>query len=315
MKNYGLLKYKNTDVNSFTSNNGMLLRKLINPLLRRLLKLAVENEVIIDNYPRLKRKQPYIFVSLHGFVEDTIANLSTIDRNAYLLFGTTNQLEINKEMYFAWLNGFIYVNREDQKSRSDALLKMERVLNNGNSVLIFAEGGFNNTENSLCLRLFASPYYLAKSTKVKVVPIAPFKEYGTKTIYMNIGKPIDLSRFDDKSIALKHLRNRLATLMYQNIERHSSRLQRSKLANDPRMAFMEERKKEYQKTNWTRDVWDEELTRYLDTDDREYNAVQESMDNIVITKDNAKIMAPILIRRAENQKYDFKKYMHENWDK
>ena len=78
---------------------------------------------------------------------------------------------------------------------------------------------------------------------------------------------------------------------------------------------MEERKKEYQKTKWTRDVWDEELTRYLDADDREYNAVQESMDNIVITKDNAKIMAPILIRRAENKKYDFKKYMHENWDK
>ena len=69
------------------------------------------------------------------------------------------------------------------------------------------------------------------------------------------------------------------------------------------------------KTKWTKDVWDEELTQYLDEDDREYNAVMESMDNINITKDNAEIMGPILARRYDQKRYDFKSYMKKNWNK
>jgi len=177
--------FKNATVDNFTSDIGMGLRKKINPVLRRLLKIVTKGELIVDNYPKLEEDVPYIFVSTHNFVEDTIANLSTIDRNAYLLFGTTDQLEVNPEMYAAWLNGFIYVDRENPQNRKDALLKMQRVLENGNSVLIFAEGGFNNTENLLCQKLFASPYILSKVTGAKVVPIAPFNEFGSDKIYMN----------------------------------------------------------------------------------------------------------------------------------
>lgn len=315
MKNYGILKFSKVGVDDFTSDIGLDLRKKINPVLRRLLKLAVKGELIVDRYPNLEKDTPYIFVSLHRFVEDTIANLSTIDRNAYLLFGTTDQLEVNKEMYAAWLNGFIYVDRFDSQSRKESITKMIRVLDNGNSVLIFPEGGFNNTENLLCQKLFASPYYLAKATGAKVVPIAPFYEFGSDKIYMNVGDPLDLTKYDDKAEALEVLRDALATLCFENIERHSTPIDRSKLGEDPRMDFMRERCQEYLKTKWTKDVWDEELTRYLDIQDREMRDVEESMDSIVITPQNAGIMGPILVRRQESQKYDFKKFMHENWNK
>lgn len=315
MKNYGIIKFQYANVDNFTSNFGMNFRKRINPVLRRILKLATKGELIVDNYPELNDDEAYIFVSTHNFVEDTIANLSTIDRDAYLLFGTTDQLEVNPEMYFAWLNGFIYVDRYNTENRKSALLKMERVLENGNSVLIFPEGGFNNTENLLCQKLFSSPYILSKTTKCKVVPIAPFYEFGSDKIYMNVGEPVDLSNFDDKKEALTYLRDILSTLVYENIEKHASHIVRNELGSDPRMDFMEERRLEYLKTKWTKDVWDEELTRYFDEADREYNAVQESMDNIKITKENAGIMAPILVKRMEDKKYDFKNYMHQNWNK
>lgn len=315
MKNYGIMGFKDSNVENFTSNIGMDIRKKINKPLRKILKLATKGEIIIDNYPTLEDGKAYIFVSLHNFVEDTIANLSTIDRNAYLLFGTTDQLEVNKEMYAAWLNGFIYVDRQDKQNRQDALLKMERVLKNGNSVLIFAEGGFNNTENLLCQKLFASPYILAKKTGLEVVPIAPFYEFGTNQIYMNVGNPVDLSVYDDKKEALLELRDILSTLLYNSIEKHSTKISRNDLGNNPRLDFMEQRKLEYLKTKWTKDVWDEELTQYLDSKDKEYIAVQESMDNIEITKDNAYIMGPILVKRLESLKYDFKNYMHKNWNK
>lgn len=315
MKNYGIMGFQNATIENFTSDIGMEIRKKINPMLRRLLKIATKGELIVDNYPKLEEDVPYIFVSTHNFVEDTIANLSTIDRNAYLLFGTTDQLEVNPEMYAAWLNGFIYVDRENPKNRKDALLKMQRVLENGNSVLIFAEGGFNNTENLLCQKLFASPYILSKITGAKVVPIAPFNEFGSDKIYMNVGEPIDLSKYDNQKEALFDLRDSLATLLYESIEKHSTPIVRSELGRDPRLDYMEQRRQEYLKTKWTKDVWDEELTRYFDAEDREYNSVQESMDNIIVTSDNASIMAPVLVKRLEAKKYDFKKYMHENWNK
>ena len=218
MKNYGIMKFQYANVENFTSDFGMNVRKKINPILRKVLKLATKGEIIVTNYPKLNDDEPYIFVSTHSFVEEAIANLSTIDRNAYMLFGTTDQLEVNKEMYFAWLNGFIYVDRRNQKNRNEAVLKMERVLKNGNSVLIFAEGGFNNTENLLCQKLFASPYVLAKATKAKVVPIVPFREFGSDKIYLTIGDPMDLSMYDDKKEALRALRDTLATYMYNSID-------------------------------------------------------------------------------------------------
>ena len=253
-------------------------------------------------------------MSTHNFVEDSIANLSVIDRNAYLLFGTTDQLKVNKEMYAAWANGFIYVDRQNNVSRKEALLKMKRVLDSGTSVLIFAEGGFNNSENLLCLKLFASPYILSKQTGIKVVPIAPFYEPGTNDIYINAGEPLDLTRFDDKKEALTLLRDNLATLLYENIFKYASRIKRQELGDDPRLDYMESRRKEYLKTNWTKDVWDEELTQYLDDYDKEILAINNDLSKLNLNINNS-YLAKDVLKRVKEKKYDFKKYMHENWNK
>lgn len=313
MINYFLLKYKTADVQNFTSDIGIKLRRIINPCLRKVFRLATKGKVIIDKYPKLNKSEPYIFVPTHAFCEDTIATLSLIDRSAYVLFGTTDQLEHNPLVNAAWLNGLIYIDRTDREHRKSAILKMQRILNSGSSVMVFAEGGLNNTENLLLQKLFASPYILAKSTGCKVVPVAPFYEFGTENIYMNAGEPVDLSQYDNQHEALTVLRDAMATLVWENIENHASQLIRKEMGNDPRAEFMEERRLEYRKNKWTRDVWDEELTRYFDKEDREYIAVQESMDNIIITAKSAKSVVLYLIRREEELKYDFKQYMHKYW--
>ena len=315
MKNYGLQRFKKATVRSFTSDFGIILRRHLNPILRPVLRMATKGTLHIDRYPQLSKGKSYIFVAAHNFCEDTIATLSTIDRNAYVLFGTTDQLEYNPQVYAAWLNGFIYVDRENKESRKTSIAKMERILNAGSSVLVFAEGGFNNTENLLCQRLFASPYILARSTGVEVVPVAPFYEFGSKDIFMNVGDPIDLARFEDKNAALETLRDALATLIYENIENHASRLKREQLGENVRLEYMEQRRQEYLKNKWHTDVWEEELTIYRSPEERESQAVAQSMDNIIVTKRNAYIMAPILAQRAEDRKYDFLVYMKANWDK
>ena len=83
--------------------------KNLSHVLKKVLKIATPEKIIIDRYPELNTDEPYIFVSTHGFSNDIIACLASIDRSAYLLMGSTNQVEYNRLMYAAWLNGFIYV--------------------------------------------------------------------------------------------------------------------------------------------------------------------------------------------------------------
>lgn len=315
MKNYGLLRFKTATVENFTSDFGIRARRLFNPILRPILKMATKGNIHIDRYPDLPKGKPYIFVAAHNFCEDAIATLATIDRNVYVLFGTTDQLEYNPQVYAAWLNGFIYVDRTDKEHRKTAVIKMKRILNAGTSVLIFAEGGFNNTENLLCHRLFASPYILARDTGAQVVPVAPFYEFGSKDIYMSVGDPIDLAQYEDKNEALDILRDVIATLVFENFENHASHFNRDELGSDSHLGFMERRRLEYLKNKWHRDIWEEELTIYRTPAEREHQAVAESMDKIIITKHNAAIMAPILVHRVEEKKYNFLAYMKANWDK
>ena len=299
MKNIGLIRYKKADINNFTSATGLKFRQLINKPLRFILKLATNGKIIVESYPKLEKGKPYIFASTHSFVEEVCALLATIDRNAYSLIGTTEQLEHNPKIYANWLTGFIYVNREDPVSRKESLPKMEKVINNGSSILIFPEGGWNNTENLLVQNLFPGVYYLAKATGAKVVPISTFNEFDSKEIYIKVGVPIDLSLLDKKE-ALIQLRDYLATMKYEQIEKHSTPINRDELGIEPRIDFMEERKKEYMRLKWTKDVWEEELTVYKDKNNPSPEEIRESLDNVEITKENAYIMAPILVKRKED---------------
>lgn len=76
--------------------------------------------------------------------------------------------------------------------------KMKRVLNAGNSIMLFPEGGYNNTEEKLINRLFAGPWLLAKECGTEVVPIISFNDYGSKDIYISAGSPIQLDLYEKK---------------------------------------------------------------------------------------------------------------------
>lgn len=314
MKNYGLGWIKTANIDNFTSKTGIKLRRAIHKPLQIVLKLATKRKIIVENYPKLEKGVPYIFASTHSFDEDIISNLATIDRNAYVLIGTTDQLDFNPTMYAAWLNGLIYVDRLDKNSRQESLKKMEKIIKSGTSILMFPEGGWNNTENLIVQNLFGGPYYLSKLTGAKVVPISAFNEMGSSKIYIRVGDPIDLSKYDKKD-ALIELRNSLATMRFNQMELYSTPIERSKLSSDARLNFMEQRKNEYLRVNWSRDVWDEELTVYKDKNCPSPEDIRKSIDDVVITKENAEIFAPILVKRLDDKKYDFKNYMHQNWNK
>ncbi len=314
MRNIGLYKFKNRTVDNFTTDIGIKIRRIINRPLRFILGIATNGKIIVENYPKLKKGKPYIFAATHSMVEEVSAILSAIDRSTYTLIGTTEQLEHNPKIYANWVNGMIYVNRLDVDSRRSSIPKMERVLKSGSSVLVFPEGGWNNTECLPCQKLFASPYILSADTGFDIVPLSVFNEFGKKEIYIDFGEPFSVAGCE-KDEALSMLRDKLATMKWHQIENHASHISKAELSADCRMEWMKERKAEYLKCKWTKDVWDEELTVYKDKTHPSPEEVRRTLKNVKVTKYNAHIILPILEQIKEDEKYNFNRFMHENWNK
>lgn len=312
-KNIGLVDWKNKDAENFTTDAGIVIRRKINPIVKGLIKLATKQTVILDGYPALDKNETYIFASGHFFPDEVNSNLMSIDRNVYLLAGTTDQIDTNPKMYIAWLNGLIYVNKLDPVSRKDSVEKMVRILNSGTSVLMFPEGVLNNTENLYCGLLYPGIYYLAQRTNKKIVPMASQTEYGSDKVYTKVGDPIDFTGKSKKE-ALIELRDAIATIRYELME-HYPPLIRETLEGDQHLKNMEDRKKIYDQVNWTKEVWDEEITPYISKEYTTPEVVRESFDDVIITPHNAHIIAPFLVSREEDKKYDFKRYMKKNWNK
>lgn len=314
-KNILLTRVFHSDAESFTSSFGIQFRRFINPVFRRILWLASGHRIHLETYPKLEKGTPYIFVSTHSFVEDIITNLACIDRSAYMLIGSRDHVEHNPLLYAAWLNGMVFVDKTNPDNRRASVDKMARVLENRSSVVLFPEGSWNNTENLLVQPLFAGPWLLAQRTKCKVVPIAMFHEFKSRDIYVKVGEPLELAELEKRE-ALDMLRDSMATMFYDLMCAHSTKLKREDLGSDPRLDFMEKRKNEYLRLKWTRDDFGMEITCYRDhTLPPTPQQVRASFDNVVITPENAAILAPILLRREEDKKYDFVQYMHENWKK
>lgn len=310
-----LTRVETSTPETFATPFGFKFRRFIKPALRPILRLASGRRIHVERYPKLEEGVPYIFASTHSFVDDVITNYSVVDRSAYMLVGTPDQVEHNPLMYASWLCGMVFVDKTDPQNRKDAVEKMVRVLENKTSVIVYPEGAWNNTENLLVQPLFASPWVLAQRTGCKVVPVAMHQEYKKKDIWYRAGDPLDLAGMEKKE-ALDTLRDAMATLTWDLMADHATVLKRSELGPEPRLQYIDERMREYLCTNWTRDDWAMEVTIYRDkTLPPTPEAVRASFDNMRITPQNAAILAPILARREEDRKYDLVSYMQKNWRK
>ncbi len=312
MRNVFLKQFEYANVSDFTSDAGLKIRKAINPLWRAILKQCISRKIYVESYPKLDRKKAYLFVANHSFDEDIISILANIDRNVYALHGTTDQMRYNPVFMALWLNGMIYVNRLDRVSRKDAVEKMKRVLSLGNSVLVFPEGGYNNTENHLIMPLFNSPYILSKEMSVEVVPVISFCDIDSQEIYIRAGEPIDLAKMRDKEEAMAALRDKMATMLWYMLEKHTSPIKRCEMEPDARLWFMETRKRVYECQKWHADVWKEELTFYAGHGVTTPAQARAFVDSVRVSSKNAAIFADMLLRREEDKRYDLEEYLREN---
>lgn len=330
-----LSRIKENTVENFTTPLGIKLRSISYKLLKQPLKIYTcsclrkvkcdkkkgqafsfnpYKEMVLDDnyYPKLEKDKAYIFVPTHRYTEDVNSVLGHIDRDAYLLFGSSEQLQYNPQTFAVWAWGMIYVNRLDTKSKQEAMKKLEYLLNRKTSVIIWVEGKYDNTENLLCGPIAESAYVLSRKTGAEIVPVCTYFPDNSNQLITMFGDPIALGKIENKQEAQQVLRDTLATMNYHALEKYSTPLIRSQMDGDIHLKYMEERKKEYLKKPWYHDVWDEELHDVM-MDTSSPQVVRESLDKVLHNPISEAIPGPTLIKRREDQKYDFKAYMKKNW--
>ena len=316
MKNIFAKRALNEDVTKLKERT-IKIKRFFFPLLKQFVKLNnlfKRKRIIIENFPKLDKGEQFIFAAGHSFPNEIAVNISKLDRHIYTLIGTTDQVKNNPAMALLWWIGMIYVNKKDPVSRHDSFLRMKKVLQNGSSVMLFPEGVLDNEENILCNR--PNPgglYHLAIETGKKVVPIVSQTYNDSKTIRFIAGEPQDFSKMT-KEEAIKWWQTQITFMRFDMMSKEPI-LERASLTGDIHEQYMESRRETYMEVHWTEDVWDEEIMPCKEKGYSTPKEVRASLDKVELTNNNIGILAPIIARRAEDIKYDFTKYMHENWDK
>ena len=257
------------------------------------------NNIVVERYPKLDKDESYIFVGSHVCPEDIETMLNIIDRNAYLILGSVENLNYNPEVYLSWLNGMIVFNVLDQNERSTLPAKMERVLQT-QSILIFPEGSHNYDLNKLIKPLYDGPVNLALKTGKKIVPVAMVKDYEKNVAYLDVGNPIDVSglnlniqdyypgkeeneKYRIKSMS-SYVRDQMATAVWHMIERHLTPIRRSDYV-DLGQHFADFYVTDtFQKINWKHDVFDAEYLTKKTKEEQEYEAVVRTLSGLHLKK-------------------------------
>lgn len=307
------------DVKHFTTDIGLFIRKKTFPLFRRLCNFFTHatifytnsdvekllsrkqnaNNIVVQNYPNLKKDESYIFVGSHVCPEDIETMINVLDRNAYLVLGSVENLHYNPEVYLSWINGLIVFDVLNKTERKELISKMERVLKT-QSILIFPEGSHNYDFNKLIKPLYDGPINLAIRTGKKIVPIVMIKDYEKKVAYIDVGNPIDVTNLnlniqdyypgkeETEKYRIKamssYLRDLMATTMYEMMEHYFTPLKR-KDYEDLGEHFIEFYVKDtFQKINWRHDVFDAEYLTKITEDEQAYEEVVQVLSNLKFSK-------------------------------
>lgn len=231
MKNLFISNLNEKDVNKFTSDFGLFIRRKVDKPFKKLCNIFTnaniirekydkslsddeyflslscdkiptskydlkknKNNIVLERYPDLEKNESYIFVSNHTCPEDIETILNIIDRNTYLVLGSLETLRYNPEMYLLWINGMIPFDIMNSYERKNLMNKMERVIKN-NSILIFPEGSHNYSPNNIINPLFDGPVNLSLKTNKKIVLISFLRDNDNNVSYIDVSNPIDLKEF------------------------------------------------------------------------------------------------------------------------
>ena len=218
MYNKFLERLLDDDPQKTISKSGIIIRKIISPILRRIVPFITPNSKLVVLRRAKMPNKPIIFAATHGFREDAEHTVVMAGRQAYVLNGSVSQVFKSFDGITNWIAGMILVDRADKKSRVSAKNKMIYALKSGASIIIFPEGTWNKSPNELISGLFPGIYDIAKESGALVAPIATFR--CGKKAYGILEEAFDITQYEQKE-GLRVLRDKMATMKYEIMEKYA----------------------------------------------------------------------------------------------
>lgn len=156
-----------------------------------------KHNIILERYPKLTKGEPYIFVCNHTCPEDIETVLNVLDRNAYLVLGSVKTLKEEEDGYLVWLNGTLPFDISNVEERSTVIPKAIRVLKT-NSILIFPEASHNLHPNKLINNLFDGPVNMALNSGRKIVLVSLIRDDEKNISYVDVSNPMDIGKLNEE---------------------------------------------------------------------------------------------------------------------
>lgn len=208
-------------------SNAISIRKLLHPCMRILVsKRRTFPLYILSPMPEVPGNK--IFVMNHGTVHDAPVADEVINEHFYVLVGK-QRLDLMDRIFF-WINGVIYVDRKDKKSKKQAFEKMLAILNKQKNLLLYPEGTWNMTPSKPLIPLNWGVVELAKISGRPIVPLVA--EYYTEGCYVKFGQPIYINEATSKKDGIEWVAEAMASLRWEIWEHSSTAMSREQLKKD-----------------------------------------------------------------------------------
>lgn len=270
------------------SKNGVKIRKIINPLFLKLVPLTTKNKLTIESKCDINSDRPIIYAATHGFRDDIAFTLMTIQKHAYLLYGSIPDFYESFDGIALWANGSIIIDRKSKESRKAAIPKMEYAIDLSANILMYPEGVWNKNPNAIVQKLYTGIYKLAKSKNALVVPIATIL-VGNKG-YSIQGEAYDMTKIDNSQykLIIKRIENNINKIIDLDVY-NNSEIKIIKEKASTALQLIEELKKEddieqlEQKVDCIISICEDNLDYMLNTFNEEYWS-QQYNKNIEIEK-------------------------------
>ena len=194
MLNKALMYMLDNNPNKTLSVKGYKIRKFIKPAVFSILKASNKLKLVVDKKAFNGSHRPIIYVASHGFKDDVLNTVLTINDNVYIVFGNIDLFFNTIDGSFLWLYGCQLVDRFDKVSRNAMKWKMDRVLKLGGNLVIFAEGSWNLSPNKLMEDLHWGFYDVARANNAIIVPVVSHKV--GKKCYTQMLNSVELNSLD-----------------------------------------------------------------------------------------------------------------------
>ena len=144
------------------------IHKILYQLLLVLFKVQRKHRLhILNNAPDLKKNA--IYAVNHSCKHDMPIACEVIGRHVFVLVGK-QQLNLIDKICLC-LNGVIYVDRKDRKSKRNAKKVMIDYVLKGQNICMFPEGTWNLTPSKPMLPLYWGVIDIARNTGCSIIPL------------------------------------------------------------------------------------------------------------------------------------------------